>query len=255
MVYSSNMEYTVKQLSRLAGVSVRTLHYYDEISILKPSLRRSNGYRIYREEALLILQQILFYRELGLSLDEIRRIMETPGFDVESALVSHKGALQERITHLEGMIQTVDETILHLKGKKDMTDKQLFSAFSDEEQEKYALEAEKLYDPEIVKASNRLWKSYSTEKKTQILDEGSEVYRDILAAMPLGAASAEVQACVERWHRHMDFFWTPSLNQLVALAENYNNHPGFKANFDKIDPRLAGFMLEAVKIYIASVEK
>ena len=249
------MEYTVKQLSRLAGVSVRTLHYYDEIAILKPSSRRSNGYRYYRENALLILQQILFYRELDLSLDEIRRIMEDPGFDVESALVSHKEALQERITRLEGLIQTVDDTLLHLKGKKEMTNQQLFSAFSEEEQEKYALEAEKMYDPEIVKASNRLWKSYSSEKKAQILEEGSQVYRDIVAAMPLGAESAEVQACVERWRTHMEYFWTPSLNQLVGLAENYSNHPGFRANFDKIDPRLAGFMLEAVKIYVARVDK
>ena len=255
MVYSSNMEYTVKQLSGLAGVSVRTLHYYDEISILKPSSRRSNGYRYYGEDALIILQQILFYRELGLSLDEIRRIMENPGFDVESALASHKEALQERITRLEKLILTVDDTILHLRGRKEMTDKQLFSAFSEEEQEKYALEAEKMYDPEIVKASNRLWKSYSPEMKAQILDEGGEVYRDMVAAMPLGAASSEVQACVERWRRHMDYFWTPSLNQLVGLAENYNNHPGFKANFDKIDPQLAGFMLEAVNIYVSRVEK
>lgn len=253
MVYYANMEYTVKQLSRLAGVSVRTLHYYDEIGILKPSSRRSNGYRYYREDALLILQQILFYRELGLSLDDIRRILETPEFDVESALVSHKAALQERITRLEGLIKTVDNTILHLKGKKEMTDKQLFTAFSEEEQEKYALEAEKMYDPEIVRASNRLWKNYTPEKKAQILEEGSQVYRDLVAAMPLGAASPEVQACVERWRRHMDYFWTPSLDQLVLLAENYNYHPGFKANFDKIHPGLAGFMLEAVRIYVAKV--
>jgi len=255
MVYYLAMEYTVKQLSRLAGVSVRTLHYYDEISILKPSMIGSNGYRYYRDEALIYLQQILFYRELGLSLDNIRRIMENPEFDIKSALDSHKKALRDRIIHLEGLIQTVDDTLLHLKGNKEMTNKQLFSAFSDEEQDKYAHEAEKIYDPETVKASNRLWNSYSSEKKTQILDEGNQVYKDMLAAMPLGAQSAEVQACVERWRKHMDYFWTPSLFQLVGLAENYNNQPGFKANFDKIDPRLAAFMLEAVKIYVSKVEK
>ena len=255
MVYYSNMEYTVKQLSRLAGVSVRILHYYDEISILKPSSKGSNGYRHYNDESLILLQQILFYRELDLSLDEIRRIMENPGFDIRSSLISHKKALQERITRLEGLIQTVDNTILHIKGNIEMKNKQLFSAFTDEEQEKYALEAEKIYDPEIVKASNRLWNSYSTEKKAQIMEEGNQVYRDIVAAMPLGAKSDEVQTCVERWRRHMDHFWTPSLDQLVGLAENYDNQPDFKANFDKMDPRLSGFMLEAVKAYVARVEK
>ena len=251
MVYYWTMEYTVKQLSRLAGVSVRTLHYYDEISILKPSEIGSNGYRIYHDEALINLQQILFYRELGLSLDEIRRIMENPEFDVRSALICHREALKDRIVRIEGLIQTVDDTLLHLKGKKEMTNKQLFSAFSEEEQDKKALEAEIIYDPETVKASNRLWKSYSSEKKAQILDEGNQVYADLLAAMPLGAGSAEVQTCVEHWRKHMDYFWTPSLSQLVGLAETYNNQPDFKANFDKIDPRLAGFMLEAVKIYVA----
>lgn len=255
MVYYSSMKYTVKQLSRLAGVSVRTLHYYDEISILKPSSIGSNGYRYYHEEALVYLQQILFYRELDLSLDEIRRIMENPKFEIISALGNHKEALQERITHLEGLIQTVDDTIQHLKGNKEMTNKQLFSAFTDEEQDKYAFEAEKNYDPEVVKTSNRLWKSYSAEKKAQIMQEGNQVYKDIVAAIPLGAKSDEVQACIERWRRHMNYFWTPSLNQLVGLAENYENHPDFKANFDMIDPRLAGFMFEAVKVYVTKVEK
>ncbi|HBG75050.1 MAG: MerR family transcriptional regulator [Chloroflexi bacterium GWB2_49_20] len=249
------MGYTVKQLSRLAGVSVRTLHYYDEISILKPTSLGSNGYRYYGEEALIKLQQILFYRELELSLDGIRRIMDNPSFDLTSALESHKEALKERIVRMERLIRTVDNTLSHLKGQKDMTDKQLFSAFTDDEQEKYALEAEKMYDPEIVRASNRIWKSYSAEKKTQILEEGNKVYTDILAKMHLGAESDEVQACVERWRRHMDYFWTPSLKQLVGLAEGYNNHPGFKANFDKIDPRLAGFMLQAVNVYVEKNDK
>lgn len=255
MVYYLTMEYTVKQISQLAGVSVRTLHYYDEISILKPSSVGNNGYRYYREEALIHLQQILFFRELDLSLDDIRQIMENPEFEIQSALEGHKKALHERIFRLERLIKTVDETLLHLKGKKEMTNEQLFSAFSDEEQEIYALEAEKMFDPKIVKASNRLWKSYSPNKKAQILEEGSQVYRDLLVALPLGAESPQVQAGVERWRSHMDYFWTPSLQQLIGLAENYYNHPGFKANFDKMDPRLAGFILDAVRIYVSRAKK
>jgi DNA-binding transcriptional MerR regulator len=255
MVYYLTMEYTVKQLSRLAGVSVRTLHYYDEISILKPSSRGKNGYRYYREEDLLHLQQILFYRELDLGLEDIRRIMKNPEFDEKSALVSHREALRDRIVRLERLIQTVDDTLLHLKGNIEMTNKQLFNAFSEEEQEKYALEAEKLYDPETVRKSNRLWKSYSSEKKALILEEGSKIYTDMVKSIPFGAGSVEVQACVERWRKHMDYFWTPSLSQLVGLAETYNYQPGFKENFDKIDPRLAGFMLDAVKIYVTRVKE
>jgi MerR family transcriptional regulator, thiopeptide resistance regulator len=249
------MSYTVKQLSTLAGVSARTLHYYDEIGLLKPESVGANGYRYYSDESLLRLQQILFYRELDLPLEDIKKIMGRLGFDILSALESHRKALRQRAERTERLIQTVDDTILHLKGKKEMSKKQLFEAFSDEQQEEYARQAEQMYDPAIVKASNKKWKAYSAAEKQNILDEGNKVYMDMIAIMPKGAASPEVQACVERWRKHMDYFWTPNLDQLLGLAEMYHTSPEFKANFDKIDPRLAEFMGEAVKIYVKSKKK
>jgi hypothetical protein len=107
-----------------------------------------------------------------------------------------------------------------------------------------------MYDPEIVRLSNRKWKAYSAAERQRILDEGNKIYTDMIAAMPNGAASPEVQAIVERWRKHMDYFWTPNLEQLVGLAEGYNTDPRFKANFDQMHPRLAEFMQEAVKIYV-----
>ncbi len=109
-----------------------------------------------------------------------------------------------------------------------------------------------MYDPAIVRESNRKWKSYSVEKQQQILAEGSQVYVDMVAAMPKGADSLEVQAIVERWRKHMDYFWTPNLEQLLGLAEGYNTDPRFKANFDKIHPGLAEFMRKAVGVYVKS---
>ncbi len=131
-----------------------------------------------------------------------------------------------------------------------MSQKDLFEGFSEEEQEKYAQEAEQMYDPETVRESNRKWKSYSAAKKEAILAEGRQVYEDMIAAMPKGASSPEVQAVVERWRKHMDHFWTPSLEQLIALAGGYNDDPRFKANFDKMHPALAEFMREAVTVYV-----
>ena len=132
-----------------------------------------------------------------------------------------------------------------------MSQSDLFEGFNEEQQEKYAQEAEKLYDPETVRESNRKWKAYSAGKKESILAEGKAVYVDMIAAMPKGASSAEVQAVVERWRKHMDYFWTPNLEQLLALASGYNDDPKFKANFDKMHPQLAAFMLEAVTVYVA----
>jgi MerR family transcriptional regulator, thiopeptide resistance regulator len=244
------MSYTVKQLSDLAGVSIRTLHYYDEVGLLKPESVGVNGYRYYEEGSLLRLQQVLFYRELGLELSEIKEIITRPGFDVEAALESHRKSLQGRVERLNRLIATVDDTILHLKGNKEMSKKQLFQAFSDEEQEKYAAEAEQMYDPETVRASQKKWKSYTAADKQRIGEEGNAAYEMIAAAIPLGPDSPQAQAGVELWRKHMDYFWTPNPEQLVGLTDLYNTDPRFKANFDKIDPRLAEFMREAVKIYV-----
>jgi hypothetical protein len=132
----------------------------------------------------------------------------------------------------------------------EMSKKQLFAAFSDEEQEKLSKEAQQKYDPAIVKESNRKWKAYSAADKQRIADEGNAVYEAIVAAIPGGADSPEAQAGVDRWRKHMDYFWTPSLDQLAGLADMYNTDARFKANFNQVDPRLAGFMKEAVGIYV-----
>jgi DNA-binding transcriptional MerR regulator len=246
---------TVKQLSTLAGVTPRTLHHYDQIGLLKPSRVGENGYRYYGEESLLGLQQILFYRELGLPLEDIRQIMGRRDFDVLPALESHKTELTKRIARLERLIETVDNTISHLKGQKEMSNKQIFSGFTPEEEEMYAREAEQMYDPETVRESNRKWKAYGKEKQQVILAEGKQIYVEMIAAMPKGADSAEAQALVERWRKNMDYFWTPNLDQLLGLANGYNDDPRFKANFDVMHPGLAAFMLEAVKVYVAGKKK
>ncbi len=247
--------FTVKQLSKLAGITPRALHYYDEIGLLKPSRIGSNGYRYYGEEALLRLQQILFYRQLEMPLENIKEIMGRRDFDVLNALESHKEQLSKRIAKMERLISSVDDTILHIKGKKEMSQKQLFEAFSDEQQAEYEKEAMQMFDPVVVKASNKKWKGYSPADKQRIQDEGNAIYEDIVKAMPRGAASPEVQACILRWRSHLEYFWTPKDEQLLGLADLYNDDPRFKSNFDKIDPHLAGFMREAVQIYVKSRQK
>ena len=243
---------TVKQLSKLAGVTQRTLHHYDDIGLLKPSRVGENGYRYYGDESLLRLQQILFYRELDIPLEDIKKIMGRRDYDVLGALRSHKEALQKQVTRLNRLINTVDNTINHLKGNTIMSDKAYFEGFSEEEQEKYAKEAEELYGAEGVRESNRKWKAYPAAKKEAIMAEGKAIYTDMIAAMPKGAGSKEGQAIVERWRRHLEYFWTPNLDQLLGLANGYNDDPRFKANFDKMHPQLAEFMREAVSIYVAN---
>ncbi len=205
--------------------------------------------------ALLHLQQILLYRELDMPLDDIKEIMGRRDFDVLGALQNHKQELGKRIARLERLIATVDRTIDHVKGNNAMSEKQLFEVFSEEQQAEYEKEAMQMYDPETVKASNKKWKSYTTAEKQRIGEEGNAVYQDLIQAMPKGAASPEAQACIERWRKHMEYFWVPNLDQLLGLANLYNDDPRFKANFDKVHPDLAAFMRSAVSVYVENRKK
>ncbi len=241
---------TVRQLSKLAGVTPRTLRYYDQIGLLKPTEVGSNGYRYYEEDALLRLQQILFYRELEMPLEDIQKVMGRRDFDVLVALQGHRASLNQRVSRLNRLIRTVDKTILHLKGKADMSMDELFKGFTEEEQEEYAKEAMQKYDAATVQASAKKWKAYTPAQKQQIGAEGKAVYTDLLAALPKGPASAEAQAAVARWRRHIEYFWTPNEQQLLGLVDLYNDDPRFRGNFDKLSPRLAEFLREAVKIYV-----
>ena len=123
------MAYTVKQVAAMSGVSVRTLHFYDETGLLEPAYHGANGYRFYEEPQLLTLQQILFYRELGFELKQIKRILGRADFEKVAALQSHRKVLQKNLAKTRRLIETIDKTIQHLKGTKKMKSKEMFVGF------------------------------------------------------------------------------------------------------------------------------
>lgn len=246
---------TVNQLAKLANVTRRTLHYYDEVGLLKPSQVGENGYRYYGEDTLLRLQQIMLYRELDMPLENILRIIERDDFDVVAALERHRSELRKRIERMERLCVTVENTIQHLKGKQKMSHQQLFEPFSDEQQEAYAEQAMQLYDPAVVKTSMKKWKNYNAAEKERIMKESGEIYLEFQHLRSKGADAPEVQMCVERWRRNIEYFWTPNEAQLLGLATGYVDDPSFRATFDKIDPQLAPFIREAVEVYIQGKKK
>ena len=123
------MAYTVSQLAGLSGVSVRTLHFYDELGLLKPAYVSGNGYRYYEEAQLLALQQILFYRELGLELKEIKNILRRADFEKAAALESHRSVLGKKLARTQALIATIDKTIEHVRGTKKMSSEEMFAGF------------------------------------------------------------------------------------------------------------------------------
>lgn len=148
----TNMAYTVKQLAQLTGVTVRTLHHYDEIGLLTSPVIGANGYRYYDERSVLRLQSILFYRELDFPLEAIKAVLDRPGFNPITALREQRAALESKLGRLHRLIVTIDQTINHLNGEKTMSTKQLFAAFKPEEEKHYADEAAKRWDAKTVRA-------------------------------------------------------------------------------------------------------
>lgn len=130
MAHAARKELTVKKVAGMSGVSVRTLHFYDEMGLLKPARYGANGYRFYEEPQLLALQQILFYRELGLGLKQIKEIVSGAGFDSAAALRSHRKVLQENLARTRRLIETIDKTLRHVKGKRKMKSDEMFAGFS-----------------------------------------------------------------------------------------------------------------------------
>jgi hypothetical protein len=182
-------------------------------------------------------------------LGRIKQILDNPAFDKVSALKEHMEALQKQRNRLETLITTVEHTIDYLQGAGNMSPKELFKAFNEQEEKIYEDEAMQMYDPETVKASYNRWRSYSKSEKQRIGEEGNAVYEVLVLAIPKGPASPEAQEGVERWRKHMCYFWEPNDEQLMGLTTLYNEDPRFNANFDKFHPDLASFMCEAVKIY------
>ena len=240
--------YTVRQVAALTGVTPRTLHHYDSIGLLKPN-RAPNGYRSYDEENLLRLQQILFYRELGLELDRIRSLMGSPDFSVVAALKAHKRALGRRMERLQRLLETVDQTLEHYQGGKKMSVNELFRDLTPQEQKAYADEAEERWDPLVVKESNRRYNALSEAEKRAQKEEMNSLYNEWSLLVGTDPAGPSAQALVERWRRGIEFFWSPDAVSLLGLAQLYNTDPRFKKNYDQFAPGLASFILECVEEY------
>lgn len=243
--------YTVKQLADLAGVSVRTLHYYDEIKLLEPTTIGDNGYRYYGDESLLRLQQILFYREMDMGLLQIKDVLDAPDFELVRALREHRDVLEHKITRLQQLRKTVDSTIMHLAGEVAMSEEHFFDGFTEAQQQKYTEEARELYGRESVDAAVERWESYSAEKKQQIQAEGNAQYLRLTELMAAGAAPDEdaVQALLVDWHNHIRYFYEPSPETLRGLGHLYNEHPDFMATFQKFHPDLPPYLEQAITIY------
>lgn len=253
------MEYTVNSLAKISGVSTRTLRYYDEIGLLKPACVRSNGYRIYGKREVDELQEILFYRELGFSLDEIKAMLSAPDYDREKSLEGHLAALTQKKSRIEALINNVSRTIISIKGDKTMSDKEKFEGFKqsmvDENTRKYGKEVIEKYGEDAFNSSNAKFMNMSREDYEYVEQLSKKINETLLAAMRTGDPSGELAKKTCELHREwLCKFWADGAYSKEAhkgLGEMYVADERFKAYYDKIANGAAEFLRDALNIFCA----
>lgn len=249
------MEYTVQKLAQMAGVSSRTLRYYDEIGILKPARTNSSGYRIYGQQEVDRLQQILFYRELGISLDQIKEIISAPAFDAADALKEHREKLHEKRKQLDLLITNVEKTIASAEGRTTMSDKEKFEGFKkkmiEDNEEQYGKEIREKYGDETVDKSNAKLMNMTQEEHEAVTKLAEEVNTALAEAMQTGDPAGELAQKAADLHKQwITFYWSEYSKEAHAgLAEMYVSDERFKAYYDKIRPGAAEFLRDAINIY------
>ncbi len=242
--------YAVSELAGMAGVSVRALHHYDEIELLKPSFRSDTGYRKYQRGDLLRLQQILFYKELDFSLNEIKGILDDPDYDVTRALVNHRHSIEKRIERLSNLLTTLDKTLLQYQEESMvLTDEELYEGFSREQIERYNREVDEKYGPGTVKASRERVGKLSKKQWRAVKEEGGAITLEMAELMDLPPESPEVQKLIKRHHAWIENFWTPNAESYKGLGRGYAEDPEFRAFYDKYKTGLANFFCAAMEYY------
>lgn len=249
------MVYTVKKLSKLSGVTVRTLHFYEEIALLKPAYYGSNGYRYYEEKQLLELQQILFFKELGLSLKQIQKIVGKDDFNRIAALHSHRKALSAEWEKIGVLLKTIDKTIKHLIGKKKMKDKELFDGFhitlvKAKEGTSYAA-AEKLV-AQSVKNPTRNPEDVAKRGKAYydgIAKTTHALFQELASCIEKGPASEAAQKAIQKHHAFFEKTSVATKEVYMALAQLYREHPEFRKQLKPFHADLADFMADSMKVF------
>jgi len=249
------MEYTVQKLGMMAGISTRTLRYYDEIGILKPARMSSSGYRIYGQKEVDRLQQILFYRELGIKLELIKEIVTSPSFDGAQALKEHRSQLLDKRAQLDLLIANVEKTISSTEGRMTMTNNEKFEGFKqkliDDNEKKFGKEIRDKYGDDTVNKSNAKVKNMTEAQHEEVTRLAEEVSTTLAEAFKTGDPSSGIaQKAADLHKRWISYYWSEYSKEAHAgLAQMYVDDERFTAYYDKEQPGTAAFLRDAIFIY------
>ncbi|MEG1524527.1 MAG: MerR family transcriptional regulator [Clostridia bacterium] len=244
------MELKINEVAKRTGVTVRTLHYYDEIGLLPPSQVTKAGYRIYDDAALEVLQQILFFRELDFSLSDIKSIMQNSQYDKAEALTRHKELLLQKRNRLDGLLALLERT---MKGENDMSFQQFDKTQLEECKNKYAAEAKARWGHTgAYKESEKKTAGYDKKQWMQLDAEGAELLKRFGENRNLPPESDETQALVASWQAYITANFYRCTNEILSgLGQMYVGDARFTENIDKNGIGTAAFMANAIEIYCA----
>lgn len=250
------MEYGIREVAELAGVSARTLRYYDEIGLLKPSHVNEAGYRFYGERELEFLQQILFYRERGFELKQIQKVLYQKDFDLLHALEEHLSELEKQQMHTEALIRTVRQTIASKKGEIKMSQQEKFEAFKKEQiqknEETYGAEIRGKYGDTEVDASNRKMLNMSEKEWEDFQKLEEEIRRKLETGVRTGMLpdSEEAKEIVQLHKAWLCKTWTKyTLEAHKGVAAMYVMDERFQQYYDREVPGCAELLKQAVEYW------
>lgn len=238
----------VKEVAKIAGISVRTLHYYDEIGLLKPDESSASGYRLYSERNLDQLQQILFFRTLDFPLKEIKTMMEDKSYDRLEALYIQREQLQKKRDNLNELLYTIDQTITHEQGGVKMTQNEKFKGFSFGDNP-YEEEAKQKWGKEAVEASNAKIAAWTDTEKSEQEAAFNEIFRRLAAVRHLEPGAEEVQQAIQLWWNYLNQIGDYSKEAFRGLGEMYVADERFTKNIDQFGEGLSAFLKEAMGIF------
>ncbi|MEG2175863.1 MAG: MerR family transcriptional regulator [Oscillibacter sp.] len=238
----------IHEVARRSGVTVRTLHYYDEIGLLTPGKITEAGYRIYDEADLTRLQEILFFRELDFPLGDIGKIMHHPGYDREKALQKHRELLLKKRQRLDGLLALLDQT---MKGENTMNFKEFDTSDLDKTREKYAQEVRQRWGAtDAYRESQEKSAGFDAAQWKAVDDEGDAILQAFGDARTGDPAGGEAQALVARWQAYITArFYCCTKEILQGLGQMYLEDSRFTQNIDRHGPGTAAWMAQAIEIY------
>lgn len=249
---------TVKQLAAISGVTVRTLHHYDEIGLLKPAFVGENGYRYYGRQELMRLQRILFHRELGVPLNEISDLLDMEGDDQIGALLRHRERLVAEQTRFSQLIETIDRTVAELKGEDRMTNADLYKGFSPEKQAEYEAWLIERYGERIrenVERSRKAVEKMTETERDAQMQELKSLEQGLAEGLRRGVApeSSALNPLLERHRAWVGQMWgRPCTREAYGgLADVYLSHPDFVKRYETIEKGFTGYLTAAMKAHAA----